>query len=296
MAQPAPREVAAAYAGVQRAADREVLRVLRDAYKDVNAQISRIARDRSAPAALKRARLLALKQGILEEQSKVFREIGKIVEARRTEAAARAIRVSGRYDQVLFDAIGEGALGRAVSRGLEETEAQAVDAAVARLNGSSTSLSQRVYRADVAVGRTLDRRINSALARGLNAEQFAREIQDFVNPATPGGQRYAALRLARTEINNAYHAMAVRAAQLKPWVNKVKWNLSLSHPRPDECNELAGRLYAPDAVPRKPHPMCLCFITPEIDDSPEGDEDFLDGLVSGEFDEFLDQFADRHSL
>lgn len=291
MAVPAPRDVAAAYAAVQRAADADVLRILRDAYKDVNGQISRLPR-----GDLRRDRLLAIKQSLLLQQSEIFDKVGKVIEARRTQAAARAIRVSGRYDQILFDAVGAGDLGRALSRAMEETESRTVAAAVARLNGSSVPLSARVVRAGEGNTRALERRINSALARGLTAEEFAREIRDFIRPDTPGGRRYAALRIARSEINNAFHAIMIDAARQKPWITKVNWNLSTSHPRPDECNELAGRLYAPEDVPRKPHPMCLCYITPEIDTSREAEEDFLDALVSGDMDDFLDQFALQHNL
>lgn len=292
MTRPAPRDVAAAYAAVQRAADADVLRILRDAYRDVNGQISRLPR-----GDLRRDRLLAIKQSLLLQQSEIFEKVGKVIEARRTQAAARAIRVSGRYDQMLFDAVGAGDLGRALSRAMEETEARTVDAAVARLTGSSVPLSARVVRAGEGNTRALERRINSALARGLSAEDFAREIRDFIRPDTPGGRRYAALRIARSEINNAFHAIMIEAAKRKPWITKVKWNLSASHPPPpDECNELAGRLFAPEDTPRKPHPMCLCYITPEVDTSVAAEEEFLDALVSGDMDDFLDQFALQHNL
>lgn len=273
--------------------------MLRDAYKDINTQLSALARQRGVGAEMRRAQLKAVKQDILNRQAEVFQRTGQVIERRRVQAAARAIRVAGRYDEAVF-ALGHRAEdARALTDSLAETESRAVDAAIARLTGSRTILSERVYRAQVWSNGRLERRINSALARGLSAEEFAREIRDFVNPATPGGQRYAAMRLARTEINNAYHAMAVQAAMDKPWINAMKWHTSASHPHKDVCDSLRGRLFAPQDVPKKPHPQCLCFATPEVsaEGTPAEDDDaFLDALVGGEFDDYLDGVISRHNL
>jgi hypothetical protein len=260
MAQPEPQEVLQAYVRIQRAADADILRALRDAYKDVNRRLGQMSRAGAGP--LEQARALAIKKAILDAQADLFERTGKVVERRRVQAAARAIQVSGRYDEAAFAAVGRERDARALAEGLEATEARAIDVVEARLSGASRQpLSERVYRAQVWSSGVLERRVNSALARGLNAQEFAREVRDLVNPNTPGGPRYAALRLARTEINNAYHAMAVRAAQLKPWINKVEWHLSKSHPkRPGKieiCESLAGRLFVPTEVPLKPHPQCV---------------------------------------
>lgn len=296
MAQPEPQEALQAYVRIQRAADAEILRALREAYKDVNRRLGALAR--AGASDLERSRALAIKKSILDAQAELFERTGQVIERRRVQAAARAIQVAGRYDEAAFAAVGRERDARALAEGLEATEARAIDTVEARLSGASyIPLSSKVYRTQAWSSGVLERRINSALARGLNAQEFAREIQPLVNPNTPGGPRYAALRLARTEINNAYHAMAVRAAQLKPWITKVTWNLSKSHPkRPGKieiCEQLAGRKYAPTEVPLKPHPLCLCYITPDID---EDDDAFLDALVGGEFNDFLDEFGARQGI
>ena len=292
MAQPDPQDALRAYVTIQQAADKEILRALRDAYKDVNAQLARMSR--AGVSDLDRARALAIKQSILLAQADLFERTGQTIQRRRVQAAARAIQVAGRYDEIAFAAVGRERDARAVAEGLEATEARAIDAVEARLGGASyVPLSERVYRTQVWSSGVLERRINSALARGLNAQQFAQELQPLVNPNTPGGPRYAALRLARTEINNAYHAMAIRAAQLKPWVTKVTWHKSKSHTRKDICDELDGQKFKPEEVPRKPHPQCLCYITPDVD---EDDDAFLDALADGDFDEFIDSFARRQGI
>lgn len=296
MAQPEPQEVLQAYVRIQRAADAEILRALRDAYKDVNRRLAVLSRQPGTE--LDRARALAVKKAILDAQADLFERTGKVIERRRVQAASRAIQVAGRYDEAAFAAAGRERDARALAEGLEATEARVIDAVEARLSGASRQpLSDRVYRAQARSSGVLERRINSALARGLNSQEFAREVRDLVNPNTPGGPRYAALRLARTEINNAYHAMAVAAAQAKPWITKVEWHLSKSHPKrpggPEICEQLAGRMFKPTEVPLKPHPQCMCYITPVID---EDDDAFLDALVGGEFDEFIDKFAAGHGI
>lgn len=298
-AAPDPEDYHRAYAGVQRAADADVLRLLRDAYKDVNRQIGRLATQRGTGVDVRRSQLLAIKKSILENQAEVFARTGKVIQRRRVEAAARAIQVMGRYDEFVFALGGREQDAQALTESLEETEVRAIDVAIARMTGSATPLSRRVYRTQAWNEERLERRINSALARGLNAQEFAREIRDFVNPRTPGGTRYAAMRLARTEINNAFHAIQIHNATMKPWVKGLKWHLSDSHPRTDECNELDGNIFSPEETPKKPHPQCLCYVTPEVNaegEDPEDDDAFLDALVGGQYDGFLDEFAARHNL
>lgn len=288
---PTPREVIGAYAGVQRAADADILRAVHDAYRDVNRDLRRLQAEGEDTVRI--AQLLAIKRRMLEAQAEIYRRTGRAIEARRKEAAARAIQVAGRYDEAAFAALGREGDARALADGLEETELRTLDAVVARAQGSSEPLSSRVYRSRAYSDGVLERRINSALARGLSAEQMAIELRRYINPNTPGGVRYAALRLARTEINNAFHAMSIQAARLKPWVTKMEWHKSGSHVRKDRCDELDGQTFFVDEVPRKPHPQCMCYVTPIVDDD---DEAFLDALAGGEFDGFLDEFSARHGL
>jgi SPP1 gp7 family putative phage head morphogenesis protein len=292
---PKPDETFEAYRRVQRATDAEVLRILTDAYLATSRDLQGLNRNLKT-AEVRRAKMVQIKAEVLRRQAEIFRKIGNVVEARRAQAAARALESAAKYDQALFDAIGRSDTGRAVARGLQEANLQNIDVAIARIEGSRTSLSQRVYRTEAYSSGLLERRINSALARGLSAQEFAREVRDLVNPKTPGGVRYAALRLARTEIANAYHALSIQAAMQKPWIEKMEWHLSNRHGRTDVCNQLAGRTFAVAEVPKKPHPQCLCYVTPVIDTSDEGNDRFLDDLVNGNFDEFLDEFADRQGL
>jgi hypothetical protein len=99
------------------------------------------------------------------------------------------------------------------------------------------------------------------------------------------------MRLGRSETLNAYHTTAVRKYQQTPWVEKVRWTLSGSHPRPDECNEFAeggnlrNGLWSPDQVPGKPHPNCLCYIEPVTMNL----DAYAKKFKAGEFDDYIDQ-------
>lgn len=123
-------------------------------------------------------------------------------------------------------------------------------------------LSQRVYRnADLMSGR-IERLIRVGIVQGLSAKELARSVRDFIRPDVKGGTAYAAMRLARTELNNAFHEQQKQVMEDKPWVNGADWNLSRSHPHKDRCDELAEEgPYPAGEVPDKPHPQCLCYLT-----------------------------------
>jgi hypothetical protein len=133
-------------------------------------------------------------------------------------------------------------------------------------------LSRRVYHV-----RDLDAdRIRSRVRAGILTQQspkaVAQDVERYIKPTTPGGTSYAAMRVARTEMNNAFHDTARQEAEESPWTKSLQWHLSGSHPEPDECNEYAendkfelGKGAFPiGKVPDKPHPQCLCFITPNL--------------------------------
>jgi hypothetical protein len=140
----------------------------------------------------------------------------------------------------------------------------AIDAAMARIQGKSyRPLSTRVYRTQQLVKGQVNRMINQHLARGSSGRELARDIRQFVKPSAPGGLRGASLRLGRTELNNAFHAVSIDQAQKNPYVTGMVWHLSGSHPRPDACNDYEEQFFRPYEVPNKPHPNCFCYVTPE---------------------------------
>lgn len=294
---PKPEDWRIQQAIVLRSADADVVRLLRQAQADVLAQLREVlARPVGIGRDVREAQLRLVQRNLYREMEKVYRSLGKLTEARRAEAAGRAIDFSKSVDtfKLVSNGVPGGAdVAQAIADSELDTVASGIDRMIARTTGASyVPLSQRVYNSNVGINQKIDRLVNSAIARGLSAREFASEVRAFINPATPGGVRYASMRLARTEINNAAHAAAIQSAQGKPWIEAMHWNLSGSHGRPDICNQYAtggpkgDGNYPVHSVPAKPHPQCLCYPTSVTVD----DDEFLDNLIGGKYESYISQY------
>lgn len=273
-----------AYLRVQELHDRNMLILLRRTSSRIDTQLKGLAGAQGVGAAVRRDQLVMAQRSIQGEISRLWAAIGAQVKADRVAAATAAGEMMADYDAVLLRAVGPvdaTALRRSAvaqaTRGIETVEARV-------LGLSRIPLSEKVYRSQALVTGRVERIIEDALARGASAKELASDVSRFVKPTTPGGMRYAAMRLGRTEINNAFHAVQVQHGVATPWTTGMRWNLSGSHPRPDECNdyEEAG-VYAPADVPPKPHPNCLCYLTPE----PVPREVFIQEYTAGKYDSYL---------
>lgn len=151
---------------------------------------------------------------------------------------------------------------------MRESARANVDAFISR-EENLLQLSARIWRqTDLSTGR-LQKEIQKGLLRGLSAEELAERVAKSLKPGVAGGVSYNAMRLARTEINNAFHFTQIRYTREQPWVDGYQWHKSRSHAHVDECDRLAsanhdglGRgVFKKKNVPGKPHPHCFCFIT-----------------------------------
>lgn len=156
---------------------------------------------------------------------------------------------------------------------------------------NAIDLSPRVYKNRALAAGQVDQAINTGILLGKSSKEIAADVRGLISARAPGGVSYSALRLGRTELNNAFHTTQTRAYAEQPWVAGVKWNLSGSHPRPDACDEYARQdhddlgagVFRRQNVPGKPHPQCLCYITAITISR----EDFIDNLFAGRYDTFL---------
>lgn len=280
---PKPNDWQIANAQELQVTDREVLALLRAAKRRVDA----ILNDLPAGAqGIRRAQLEHTRAKLLAEQATLFERLGDVVSARRARAASRSARLSAAADNALLALVGKGAQGQFLYESALQVSQRQIEAAMARMRLSALPLSKRIYNTSVWMNGRLGKLINETLATGLNAKEFAKRARDWFNPNTPGGVRYAAMRLARTEINNAFHAMSAEKYANTPWINEVQWNLSKSHPKPDICNVVAADSPFPaDRVPARPHPQCMCYITPK----PIEEDEFIDNFLNGDYDDFLDK-------
>ncbi len=263
-----------------RAPLREYLRAQRRLDASLNAILQRAARDaerrvRALELArpgigvrVRQAQLTATLTAIRELQEELWQQgIGPLITSSLPEAQAAAVRAGELLDSVLFEALRpqQAEAMRDVARRMAQS------GLITDANRQAVELSPRVYRnAELASG-AIERTIRSGIIQGLSARELAGTVRLFISPTTPGGVSYAAKRLARTELNNAFHNRQIATAQNKPWVLGAKWNLSGSHPKIDECDDFSSRdahrlgagVYRADDVPQKPHPHCLCFLTYE---------------------------------
>lgn len=179
----------------------------------------------------------------------------------------------------------------ALTNALRYQGAASVEAAARRVEGH-IPLSQQVYRTTQLSKGAVDKAINMALAQGLSASQLAKLVSGMINPNMPGGVSYAAKRLGRTELNNAFHESAKARLASAPWVDAVRWHLSGSHGVHDICNQYAENdnegigegLWPAGKVPAKPHPQCLCYVSAEL----PSDKQFVDTLRTGAYDPYVD--------
>lgn len=256
---PESREPLLRFLTVQSKLDRELATVLAEAAADTEKLLLRLG-----SGSVRSNQLLLVLRDIRRIQQELWVQgVGEAIGDRLQDAETAAERAARALDTFLVDVAGRrraetliDAFTRQVERGLVVDQARIPQ-----------ELSSRVYRnAELSSGR-IERIIRSSIIRGMSAREIADQVKPLINPNVRGGVSHAAMRLGRTELNNAFHAQQIQEAE-RPWVNGVKWNLSKSHPKKDDCDSLAshdeglGRgVWAKRRVPSKPHPQCLCYMT-----------------------------------
>lgn len=269
------------YLKVQDKTDREMLRLLRQMDADITSQLRTLVLRSGVGATIRRSQLQGVQREIRGTLSEFYEQTGRVVQAGRARASEAAVSSMFEYGDVLKRAGFSASEVQVMRRSAAQTAKSGLSHMMARHTSSRLPLSQQVYKTKAFTNGLLDRKVQSAIGRGLSAREFATEIKGFVNPKTRGGVQYASMRLARTELNNAFHASTISAAAEQDWVTGVQWNLSKSHPKPDECDQYAAhKPYDPLDVPSKPHPHCLCYMTFEIMD----DDAFVRLVKSGRYD------------
>lgn len=272
------------YLKVQKDYDATLLYELQHTYSEVQVELKKLEKLDNVSAKMKRSQLAASQIAINERLTELWGKVGSTVQAGKVEASKAAADVLADSAYIFVEA---GLSLEEVVMLKDSIRASAIanlDHLESRLKISRIPLSERVWGSEKLVHERLDYIINTHIARGTSARELAAAVRQFVNPNTPGGVRYAAQRLARTELNNAFHATTVQVAADLPFVTGMRWNLSGSHPIPDECDEYAGiGIFLPKDVPMKPHPNCLCYVTEEL---PSEDE-FLDAFKEGKYNKWL---------
>jgi hypothetical protein len=282
MPTPSPNEFQP-YRRVQKAAEDDLAVILEQTAKAIRARLLKLPRGLGGQ--VRAAQLRTTLAAILKMQRAMW--TGKIqprVVKGVKDAESAAESAIETMTRVAYAALPEAA-AEALIRGLRASAESGLQSDAARV---VRPLSARVYRQRALDDGKIEDLIRQGLISNLSAKELADSIYKYVSPTTPGGASYAAMRLARTEINNAFHERQLLGAN-RPGVSAVVWNLSGSHKVPDLCNKYAahggnGR-WPVGKVPEKPHPQCFCYLT-YVTESPET---FRKKLDAGDYDAELDR-------
>lgn len=278
-----------------RVTDRAVATALRDAAAEGERIIARTLSDPSnVSQSVRRAQYSQSVQALREAQATMWGEVTRATRSGIERATVAATASQDEMLAVLLRAVDQEALGGPAQArlllDLMSTGARAAAEDVRSRLINNIELSDQVYKSQALSQGWVDRTVNRGIGLQKSAREIAKDVKGLIRPDTPGGVSYAAKRLARTEINNAFHATEIRQGLELPWVDAFQWELSGSHPRPDDCDDYADHddglgpgVWPKADVPSKPHPQCMCWIA-AVTVQPN---DFNSRLVNGEYDGWL---------
>ena len=292
-AEPSPLQ---RYLSVQVPVDREMAAILRDAADEAEKRILALAGKDGIGAQVRRAQLQVVQRELRKTQAELWGSVTKATKRGMERAAVAAAEGEQKINDVLFNAVGVRI--PAFEEAMVEQAKHTVENLYARAS-NGIPLAESVYKSSQLAGGYVDRAVNRGIALGLSARELAQSVRSLIRPDVPGGVSYASMRLARTEINNAFHTAQIENRKNEPWTKGMKWNLSGSHPKPDECNEYAEEthlrngeagVFNADSVPAKPHPQCLCFLTTVVVD----EDEFIDNFLKGDYNSYIDERIYSH--
>ena len=275
------------YVGVQKAYDKKVIKALKLAADDALEAADKWDRmnigDRT-----KRYQFDLVAREIRGVIADLFKGLVPVLAQGQMDAAEAAAKALLEEDAKVLEALFPSKnMRESWEESFTASARHTIGAMVNRVAGIAPTynLSRRVYKSGALSSNQLQRQINSSLARGSSAKELADLVRKSILPNTPGGVSYAAMRLGRTEINNAFHTQSIVSMKDEPWVEHVQWNLSGVHkPDPgDLCETYAAQgTFDKYDVPLKPHPQCMCYVTPVMVQF----DSFASNLAAGVYDSY----------
>lgn len=247
--------------------DRDIARILSKAMDDTDADISRLIAKKGKGARVRESQLREVRSLLRKRLDEIYKSNFELIKGHQSIVAEIAVAIGLKRDHKIFEEMGLSKSDEAELVKLAVTQASRNIGAVVIRQTETKRLIKTIDKSKANAKALVDRRIDSGLAKGDGAAEIAKDIRGLLDPSTPGGLSYAAKRIGRTEIANAFHAQAKEDSIGKPWIESVSWNLSKSHPSGSGCfcekYAMKGK-FKPEEVPDKPHPQCLCFITPNV--------------------------------
>lgn len=251
------------YLLVQKKYDEKIMVVLERAAVDLRRRIADLKTGTTFSSSVRARQLNLALIAIRQEQIAMFQSIGQFITEGQIAAATEAIEDMAELAEVAYSSLSASAADDLIDS-LRFTAQAGIETLYSH---TPRELSARLYRNGAESTEHIGRLIKSGLAQGLSAREMAKTVYQFVSPTVPGGAAYVAMRLARTEINNAFHNQQI-AGMDAPGVEGAKWTLSRSHKVPDACNtyaetdqyDMGAGVFPPGKVPSKPHPQCFCHL------------------------------------
>lgn len=277
----------------ERVAEAGIVDDLRDAMADAQRRINKLESKKGIGSVVRRGQLAVIRRELRSVTNDLWRNVGKRIRSAGNAVADAAAEAEATLERILFRAVG--ARESEALLAAQRSYARRTVATYLARGQNGIGLSQRVYRTRQLADGFVDRAVNRVILQGGSWQDISKEVKPMIDPATPGGVSYAAKRLARTELNNAFHTTQQASAEVNPFVLGLRWHLSTSHTTKDICDELAhghskdkpAGVYVPSELPHKAHPQCLCYTSNEMME----EDDFLD-LVSNP--EYLDGLVDEY--
>lgn len=271
--------------------EKELRSVLRDGAAEAERLIPKLIEQQTTGGKLKAAQSAIVLREIRALMAALWGDVGPVVR----KGVVRTVMTAAEGEDILFKFLGTKAT-QLMKAALREQAKAGVEAVLAK-SYNGIPLSTQVYRTQALSTGLVHKRVSNGLILGHSAKRIAKDVRDLISPDVAGGVSYAAMRLARTEINNAYKTSQEWRYKDEPWSRGMRWNLSRSHPVPDVCNHYAEEdtglgpgVYAFGERPLS-HPNCLCYLTPEQ----ATEDEFIEGFLAGEYDDYLDETLDADS-
>jgi cell pole-organizing protein PopZ len=282
------------YLKAQGPVDTKLRKILVQASEDAESQIASLAKSPTFSAKVKTTQLKMVMAEIRSVLNDAFLSITPVVSQGNKDAAAQAAdaltETDVEYIKKAFAA--SGGDYRDFIEGQRRQAQLQVANVVSKMYGFDKPLSSRVYRTRYQANTWVRNTVSRQIAIGASAKDIAKAVRSSIRTNTPGGVGYAAMRLGRTELNNAFHATSVNLAKDRPWINGMTWHTSKVHEPNDNgtveiCDYYNGQNFSLDLVPPKPHPHCRCFVVPEV----EPLDTFVTHLTSGQYRDWIGNAA-----
>lgn len=287
--QPGPnRKPLRDYLKAAKPTDNEIRAILKNAADEAERLIPKLIEQNTTGGKIKAAQIRIILREVRTQQSAMWGDLGKTI---RYGMQTVAVAAATEAEDTLMDYLRNNGQDTSMFRIAFAEQARRGMRHVFAKSANGIPLSTQVYRTQALSMGWVHNVVNSGLILQHSAKRIAQNVRHLINPNVPGGVSYAAFRLARTELNNSFKTAQEQRYVDEPWTKGMRWNLSGSHPTPDECNEYAeaneyrlGPGIYPVGLRPHSHPNCLCYLTPEQDD----EEDFINAFVNGDYDYYLD--------